>query len=124
MKLRKVLAFTRGARCILAYNARFEQQCIRGLGEHLPHLAEPLEKVAGRMVDLLPLVRDHVYHPRFRGSFGLKNVVPALVPGLDYEELEIGEGGEARARYWDDEGHVIDYEARVDCVAPGAPSQT
>ena len=45
-----------------------------------------------RLVDLLPLVRDHVYHPDFGGSFSMKAVAPALVPGLDYAGLEIGEG--------------------------------
>ncbi|TFH57961.1 MAG: DUF2779 domain-containing protein [Gemmatimonadales bacterium] len=92
---RKLLEFTRGARCILAYNAGFEKRCIQEIGEHLPHLARPLDEVTARIEDLLPIVRNHVYHPGFRGSFGLKSVVPCMVPGIDYEELEVAEGGEA-----------------------------
>jgi hypothetical protein len=48
-------------------------------------------------VDLLPIVRENVYHPKFGGSFGLKSVVPALVPGFGYEDLDIGEGSTAQA---------------------------
>ena len=91
----KLLEFTRGARTILAYNATFERRCVRDLAEHLSGPAERLGEVEERIVDLLPIVRDHVYHPEFRGRFGLKSVAPCLVPGLDYEDLEIGEGGEA-----------------------------
>jgi hypothetical protein len=92
---RKLLEFTRGARTILAYNATFERRCVAELAEHLPGLAGRLAEIEEKIVDLLPIVRDHVYHPDFRGRFGLKSVAPCLVPGLDYEELEIGEGGEA-----------------------------
>jgi hypothetical protein len=43
------------------------------------------------LVDLLPVIRCHVYHPAFGGSFSLKRVVPALVPELLYEDLAIHE---------------------------------
>jgi len=48
-----------------------------------------------RLVDLLPIVRSHVYHPDFGGSFSLKAVAPALVPGFTYDDLDIGNGGAA-----------------------------
>jgi len=41
------------------------------------------------------VVRNHVYHPEFGGSFGLKAVLPALVPGPGYDELEVAEGATA-----------------------------
>jgi hypothetical protein len=53
--------------------------------------------VQSRIVDLLPVVRDHVYHPAFGGSFSLKAVLPALVPHLSYEGLAIAEGTAASA---------------------------
>ena len=43
-------------------------------------------------VDLLPIVRNHVYHPGFGGRFGLKYVLPVLVPELSYDVLEVAEG--------------------------------
>jgi hypothetical protein len=37
-------------------------------------------------------VRNHIYHPDFGGSFSLKRVLPALVPELRYDALEIADG--------------------------------
>jgi hypothetical protein len=36
-----------------------------------------------------------VYHPEFHGSFSLKAVLPALVHGFSYENMEVSHGGEA-----------------------------
>jgi hypothetical protein len=65
---------------------------IRLLAAAVPQLGARLEALAGRLVDLLPLVRNHVYHPDFGGSFSLKRVLPALVPELSYAGLAIAEG--------------------------------
>src|SRR5437762_2866997 len=73
-----------GARTIVAYSAAFERGCLMRLAEALPALAVPLHDIAERLVDLLPVVRNHVYHPDFGGSFGLKSVLPAMVPELSY----------------------------------------
>jgi hypothetical protein len=78
-----------GARTILAYYADFERTCLRRIAESLPELRGPVEGILSRLVDALPLVRDHVYHLDFGGSFSLKSVLPALVPELGYAGLEI-----------------------------------
>ncbi len=80
------------ARTVLVYHAPFERGCIDALADSLPHLRADLTALSGRIRDLLPIVRDHVYHPDFGGSFSLKDVLPALVPGLGYEDLEIQDG--------------------------------
>jgi hypothetical protein len=41
------------------------------------------------------VVREHVYHPDFEGSFSLKTVLPALVPDLGYNDLAIADGDAA-----------------------------
>lgn len=82
-------------RTIVAYNASFERQCIERMAEALPALATPLHSIVDRLADLLPIVRNHVYHPDFGGSFSLKNVLPALVPDLRYDNLAISDGGTA-----------------------------
>jgi hypothetical protein len=86
-----------GCNTVLAYNAPFEQRCIEGLAKALSHLRVELKALSGRIRDLLPIVRDHVYQPDFGGSFSLKKVLPALVPGLVYDDLEIQEGSSASA---------------------------
>lgn len=45
-----------------------------------------------------PIVRDHVYHPDFGGSFSIKKVLPALVPGRGYDDLAIRDGGTASSK--------------------------
>jgi hypothetical protein len=52
----------------------------------MPHLAARLRAVQGRLVDLLPLVREHYYHPDMRGSWSLKSVLPSVAPELAYHE--------------------------------------
>jgi predicted RecB family nuclease len=81
-----------GAKRVVAYYASFERECLRNLAEGVPRLAAELLGVAERLIDLLPLVRNHIYHPDFGGSFSIKKVLPALVPGLSYADLSINEG--------------------------------
>ena len=88
----RLVAACEGARTIVAYNAPFERQCIEQLAEAVPALAAPLGSIAERLVDLLPIVRNHVYHPDFGGSFWLKRVLPALVPEPRYDGLAIADG--------------------------------
>ena len=40
-------------------------------------------------------MRRNVYHPSFEGSFSLKSVLPALVPKMSYETLEVRFGADA-----------------------------
>ncbi len=89
---RALLDACRGAATVTAYYAQFEQAAIRLLADACPEMGDALRALADRIVDLLPIVRDHVYHPEFRGSFSLKKVLPALVPALSYEGMQIAEG--------------------------------
>jgi predicted RecB family nuclease len=92
---RALIEAVRGARTIATYSASFERRCIAHLRDNLPQLADALDDVLARIVDLLPIVRNHVYHPDFGGSFSLKAVAPALVGGNGYEGLEVAEGATA-----------------------------
>jgi hypothetical protein len=89
---RRVVEACAGARTVVAYNAGFEKCCLDTLANAFPDQAAALRDVISRLADPLPIVREHVYHPDFGGSFSLKSVLPALVPTLAYEDLEIAEG--------------------------------
>lgn len=65
----------------------------------MPERAAALRAIEARLFDLLPPVRDSIYHPAFRGSFSIKTVLPALVLGMDYADLSIADGQTAAARY-------------------------
>jgi len=58
----------------------------------VPELKPELEALEHKLVDLLPIVRDNVYHPDFLGSFSLKYVLTPLVPELTYSDLVIVDG--------------------------------
>lgn len=78
----------------------FEERRIRELADAFPHLAgDLLALLDDRIIDLLPLVRKYCYHPEFHGSFSLKAVLPALVPDLGYNDLEISDGAQASVAY-------------------------
>jgi hypothetical protein len=80
---------------IIVWHQPFEEGRLRELQEAVPDLADELQRVIDRLVDLLPVVRKNVEHPAFRGSYSLKAVAPAVVPGLRYDDMEIGDGGTA-----------------------------
>ena len=90
-----LIAACEGASMIWAYSAGFERRCITRMAGALPALSKPLRDIEARLADLAAVVRDRVYHPDFNGSFSLKSVLPALVPELGYEDLEITEGTDA-----------------------------
>jgi hypothetical protein len=92
---RALVSALRGARSIIVYHQAFEKARLRELQAAVPDQAEALQSIIDRLVDLLPIVRDHVEHPGFEGSYGLKHVAPTLVPGLRYDDMAIGNGGAA-----------------------------
>jgi predicted RecB family nuclease len=79
---------------IVVYSA-FESQRLSELGAYLPEFADRIKQIQARLWDLLPVVRNNVYHPAFAGSYSLKYVLPALVPSLTYAEMEVANGQDA-----------------------------
>ncbi len=86
-----LLAATADAAALVVYSS-FEAEVLAALAAELPDLAPALLDRRARIVDLLPLVRDHCYHPDLRGSFSIKSVLPAFVPTLGYGDLAIRDG--------------------------------
>jgi len=79
---------------IIVYSA-FESQRLSELGAYLPEFADRIKQIQARLWDLLPVVRNNVYHPAFAGSYSLKYVLPALVPEMTYEGMEVANGQDA-----------------------------
>lgn len=88
----KLFEACEGADVIVAYNAKFEKNCLASLAAAVPSQAQRLSALKDRFIDLLPIIRNHVYYPNFRGSFSIKSVLPALVPELSYATLNIFDG--------------------------------
>ena len=58
------------------------------------------------------VIRNNVYHPRFLGSFSIKYVLPALIPDMSYENMEVADGTEAGLAYERMIGGKLDTDKR------------
>ncbi len=85
-----------GSICVYS---EYELYVVKALAEAVPRLRKDLLRVGERLWDLLDVLQSHYYHPDFQGSFSIKSVLPALVPSLDYGDLEIRDGATASATY-------------------------
>ena len=86
----------RGSICVYSH---FERLRIRDLAEALPDSAADLNAIEVRLYDLHQVVRKNYYHPDFRGSFSIKNVLPAMVRTSGYDDLSIADGQTAALQY-------------------------
>ena len=81
---------------LIAYHASFEQNVLGILSRYTTDTnADVLLAARDRFVDLLPIVRNFIYHPSFHGRFSLKVVVEALLPHLSYTDLRVQRGDDA-----------------------------
>jgi len=80
---------------LVVYNAAFESQRLAQLAAWLPEFGGRIERIQSRLWDLLPVMRNHVYHPAFAGSYSLKYVLPALIPQMTYAGMQVANGTDA-----------------------------
>ena len=95
---------------VMVYNAPFERSRINELAAYFPDLAEKLLAINERIVDLLPITREHYYHPEMRGSWSLKAVLPTIGADLSYDGMAVANGGMAQEAFLE----MIDRETQVD----------
>ena len=80
----------------IVYNKGFERGKINDLIEVFPEYSNELRGLVNRLKDLMiPFQQKWYYTPKMKGSYSIKYVLPALVPELSYNDLEIKEGGTA-----------------------------
>ena len=79
----------------IAVYSSFESQRLSDLAAWLPEYAERINAIQARLFDLLPVVREHTYHPAYAGSYSIKSVLPALVPEMTYDGIEVANGQDA-----------------------------
>lgn len=86
--------------CVIVYGKSFEQRMLNDLGklhpEHMPKISNIIENMRDAAE---PFRKRDVYFWKMNGSYSLKSVLPALVPELSYDELEICDGRMAMEAY-------------------------
>ena len=81
---------------VLVYNISFERGKLNDLTDVFPIYSKAIKDIVIRLKDLMmPFQKKWYYTPEMKGSYSIKFVLPALVPELSYNELEIKEGGKA-----------------------------
>jgi hypothetical protein len=87
--------------CVLAYNKTFEIGILKNLKEWCPKHSKMMDKIIANIMDLKdPFSKRHIYHWKMNGSASLKKVLPALIPEMTYEGMEVSHGGEAQEAYY------------------------
>ncbi len=82
--------------CVLAYNMSFEIGILNDLKSGFPEYEEKIDNIIANMRDLMiPFRSKAIYYWQMEGSYSLKKVLPALVPELNYEGMEVSDGAMA-----------------------------
>jgi hypothetical protein len=89
-----------GAGNVVVYNESFECSRLDDFARWSPKYKPAIETIKSKIWDLYPVMGRNVYHPDFGGSFSLKYVLPAFLPGMAYDSLEVAEGT-AAGLAWD-----------------------
>ncbi|MDA8585216.1 DUF2779 domain-containing protein [Rhodobacteraceae bacterium] len=85
---------------VLVWYEAFEKARNNEMAAAFPEYATFLEGLNARVIDLMkPFADETIMDPAFNGSASIKAVLPALLPELSYDDLDIREGASA-ARLW------------------------
>jgi len=101
---------------VIVYHQSFEASLLRKLAQTFPAYALQLESIATRLWDLENIFKHHYKHPDFRGSTSIKNVLPTLVPTLNYKTLAVQRGDQAQT-VWDEMIRCADSAQKIQLIA-------
>lgn len=84
---------------VIVYST-FEKTVLQNLQERYPELRESLQSIIDRLFDLLQPIKTHYFHRDLQGSYSIKNVLPTVVPDLNYSDLlDVQDGMMAQQAY-------------------------
>ena len=86
--------------CVLVYNKTFEIGVLNDLAKWFPEYSEQIENIVRNIRDLMiPFRRKDIYRWEMEGSYSIKQVLPALVPEMNYKAMEISDGSMASSAW-------------------------
>ncbi len=81
---------------IVVYNQGFEAGRLQEMAEDFPRYVPAIGQVLERLADLMvPFRKKWLYTPAMKGSYSIKQVLPALLPSFRYDRLAIADGESA-----------------------------
>lgn len=96
----ELLKICEGEGHVVAFYQQFESERIKEMAVTFPQYSEALLALLPRFVDPLPILRQFVYDKKFRASFSLKSVAPALLgEASSYEGMTVADGRAAQRAY-------------------------
>jgi hypothetical protein len=106
---------------IVVYNKAFEVTRLKEIARDFQVYKDRIDMIIERIVDLmLPFSGKQYYSPAMKGSYSIKVVLPALVPGFSYDDLNINKGDMASLafeRLYSETDENIIREVRKDLLA-------
>lgn len=98
--LRAFIQSTRQPGQILVFNTLLEKGILFQLGKLYSSYAKDVKDRMQRMVDLeLPFRKDWFYHHKMNGGYSMKNILPALVENMSYNNMNVKDGVDAMVIY-------------------------
>lgn len=86
---------------ILVWNKSFEATRNKELAQIHPEFIDFLMDINERMYDLADSIKEGFYvHPKIKGSWSIKDVLPVMVPHLSYQGLNVNKGDQAMISWW------------------------
>lgn len=93
--IERLLTDTASPGDILTYNQSFEKGRLKELALDFPKYSKEINSRIERIKDLMtPFQQRLFYIHTMHGSYSIKQVLPAVVPELSYEDLAINNGGD------------------------------
>ncbi|GAB6081910.1 hypothetical protein JCM30471_08240 [Desulfuromonas carbonis] len=82
--------------CVLTFNKTFEIGVLKALAVQYPRKRKRIMGLIDNIHDLMvPFRQRDAYHWQMQGSYSIKKVLPAFVPEMSYDSLEISDGSMA-----------------------------
>lgn len=87
---------------VVTWNKSFETGRNREMAKQYPEYKALMDSINERVFDLMEIFsKQHYVHPDFKGSSSIKKVLPVLVDGFTYDELDITNGQAAALKWYE-----------------------
>ena len=87
---------------VITWNKSFEMGRNREMAEQYPEFAGLMNSINDRVFDLMEIFsKQHYVHHKFKGSSSIKKVLPVLVDGFSYDDMDISNGQAAALRWYE-----------------------